>query len=72
MSYQEGVVTEMLLYLKENRKLCLTLMMHIPNINETIREFIIKTILNSDIENVTELMEHKLAYPSQVFIGSLR
>ena len=72
MSYQEGVVTEMLLHLKQNRKLCLTLMMHIPNINEMIREFIIETILNSDIENVTELMEHKLSYPSQVFIGSLR
>lgn len=72
MSYQEGVVTEMLLHLKQNRKLCLTLMMHIPNINEMVREFIIETILNSDIENVTELMEHKLSYPSQVFIGSLR
>ena len=57
MTYQEGVVTEMLRYLKENQKLCLTLMTHIPNINEMIREFIIETILNSDIENVTELME---------------
>ena len=38
MTYQEGVVTEMLRYLKENQKLCLTLMTHIPNINEMIRE----------------------------------
>ena len=28
MTYQEGVVTEMLRYLKENQKLCLTLMTH--------------------------------------------
>ena len=34
MTYQEGVVTEMLGYLKENQRLCLTLMTHIPNINE--------------------------------------
>ena len=49
MTYQEGVVTEMLRYLKDNRKLCLTLMTHIPNINGMIREFIIETILNYHI-----------------------
>lgn len=32
-------------------------MTHIPNINRLIRKFITETILNSDIENVTELME---------------
>ena len=65
MTYQEGVVTEMLRYLKENQKLCLTLMTHIPNINEMIREFIIETILNSDIENVTELMEQSYHIPAK-------
>ena len=65
MTYQEGVVTEMLRYLKDNRKLCLTLMTHIPNINGMIREFIIETILNSDIENVTELMEQSYHIPAK-------
>ena len=60
MTYQEGVVTEMLRYLKDNRKLCLTLMTHIPNING-----IIETILNSDIENVTELMEQSYHIPAK-------
>ena len=36
-----------------------------------IREFIIETILNSDIENVTELMEQSYHIPCQIFIGSL-
>ena len=65
MTYQEGVLTEMLRYLKENHKLCLTLMTHIPNINGLIREFIIETILNSDIENVTELMERSYHIPAK-------
>ena len=65
MTYQKGVLTEMLRYLKENQKLCLTLMTHIPNINEMIREFIIETILNSDIENVTELMEQSYHIPAK-------
>ena len=72
MTYQEGVVTEMLRYLKENHKLCRTLMTHIPNINELICEFIIETILNSDIENVTELMERSyhipVKYSSEVYV----
>ena len=42
MTYQKGVLTEMLRYLKENHKLCRTLMTHIPNINELICEFIIE------------------------------
>ena len=42
-----------------------TLMTHIPNINEMIREFIIETILNSDIENVTELMEQSYHIPAK-------
>lgn len=32
-------------------------MTHIPNINRLIRKFITETILNSDIEIITELME---------------
>ena len=71
MTYQEGVVTEMLRYLKENQKLCLTLMTHIPNINEMIREFIIETILNSDIENVTELMEQSYHIPVSTIVTIL-
>lgn len=62
----------MLRYLKENHKLCRTLMTHIPNINELICEFIIETILNSDIENVTELMERSyhipVKYSSEVYV----
>ena len=50
---------------EDNRKLCLTLMTHIPNINGMIREFIIETILNSDIENVTELMEQSYHIPAK-------
>lgn len=65
MTYQEGVLTEMLRQLKENHKLCLRLMTHIPNINGLIREFIIETILNSDIENVTELMERSYHIPAK-------
>lgn len=53
MTYQKGVLTEMLRYLKENHKLCRILMTHIP----------IETILNSDIENVTELMERSYHIP---------
>ncbi|MDA3673471.1 TetR-like C-terminal domain-containing protein [Streptococcus thermophilus] len=72
MTYQKGVLTEMLRYLKENHKLCRTLMTHIPNINELICEFIIETILNSDIENVTELMERSyhipVKYSSEVYV----
>ena len=63
MTYQKGVLTEMLRYLKENHKLCRTLMTHIPNINELICEFIIETILNSDIEIITELMEKNYHIP---------
>ena len=33
--------------------------------NEMIREFIIETILNSDIENVTELMEQSYHIPAK-------
>ena len=40
-------------------------MTHIPNINGMIREFIIETILNSDIENVTELMEQSYHIPAK-------
>ena len=47
-------------------------MTHIPNINELICEFIIETILNSDIENVTELMERSyhipVKYSSEVYV----
>jgi ACT domain-containing protein len=72
MTYQKGVLTEMLRYLKENHKLCRTLMTHIPNINELICEFIIETILNYDIENVTELMERSyhipVKYSSEVYV----
>ena len=46
-------------------------MTHIPNSNRLIRKFITETILNSDTEIVTELME-KLSYPSRVFFGSIR
>ena len=47
-------------------------MTHIPNINRLIRKFITETILNSDTEIVTELMEKKLSYPNRVFFGSIR
>lgn len=47
-------------------------MTHIPNINELICEFIIETILNSDIENVTKLMERSyhipVKYSSEVYV----
>ncbi len=62
MTYQEGVVTEMLGYLKENT-LCLTHDTHSKSMRYS--EFIIETILNSDIENVTELMEQSYHIPAK-------
>jgi hypothetical protein len=38
-------------------------MTHIPNINRLIRKFITETILNSDIEIITELMEKNYHIP---------
>lgn len=41
----------------------LIFMTHIPNINRLIRKFITETILNSDIEIITELMEKNYHIP---------
>ena len=40
-------------------------MTHIPNINRLIRKFITETILNSDIEIITELMEKNYHIPAK-------
>lgn len=41
-------------------------MTHIPNINRLIRKFITETILNSDTEIVTELMEKTIIFQSSI------
>lgn len=64
MTYQEGVMVKAMTYLKDNQKLCLALINHIPKINSLIREFITATILNSDFEDVTQLMEDTYQVPA--------
>ena len=68
MTYQESVMIKTMSYLKDNQKLCLALINHIPKVNGLIREFVTATILNSDFDNVTQIMEDTYHVPAKYAI----
>ena len=66
MTYQKGVLTEMLRYLKENHKLCRTLMTHIPNINELIVSSLSRPSLTMILKMSQNLWKEAIIFQSSI------